>query len=97
MFRFSDHSETRKSLLEAGFAEPEVRDLAYIWEISTPDRLFECFNEGAVRAGALLRSQNPEALEAIKTSVRNDLTSYEREGIIGVPMGAVLASAIKPT
>jgi len=97
MFRFSDHDETRKTLLDAGFADLEITDLPHLGEISSYDVLFDSLRDAGVRAGELLRSQNQEALERIVGFVRDELKSYDREGIIGVPMGAVLASVKKPT
>jgi SAM-dependent methyltransferase len=97
LFRFSDHNETRKTLLEAGFVDPHVTDLPYTWTLPSPDVLLQAFSEAGVRAGALLRAQTPEALEAIRAFVHSAVKSYEREGVIGVPMGAVLASAVKPS
>ena len=97
LFRFSDHNESRKTLLDAGFVDPLITDLPHTWELSSYDVLIDSFREAGVRAGELLRSQNQEALERIVGFVRDELKSYDREGIIGVPMGAVLASAKKPT
>ena len=96
MFRFSDHGETRKTLLDAGFVDPQITDLPHTWEFSNYDGLFECYREAGVRAGELLRSQDPAATERIIEFVRQELKPCERDGIIGVPMGAVLASAKKP-
>ena len=97
LFRFSDHNEARKALLDAGFVDPLITDLPHTWELSSYDVLIDSFREAGVRAGELLRSQNQEALDRIVGFVRDELKSYDREGIIGVPMGAVLASANKPT
>ena len=97
MFRFSDHGETRKTLLEMGFVDPQVTDLPYTWNLPSPDALFQTFSEAGVRAGELLRLQTPEAFEAIRVFVHNEVQSYEREGVIGISYGAVLASAVKPS
>jgi SAM-dependent methyltransferase len=96
-FRFSDHHETRQTLLEAGFVDPHVSDLPATWDLPSSDALLESFSEAGVRAGELLRLQPPDALEAIRAFVHNEVKSYEREGVICVPMGAVLASAVKPS
>jgi ubiquinone/menaquinone biosynthesis C-methylase UbiE len=96
MFRFSDHNETRRALLEAGFESPHVKDLPYAWKLPNPDALLQYFIDAGVRAGELLRLQSPATFEAIKAFVRNEVTSYKRGGVIAVPMGAVLASAVKP-
>ena len=49
-----------------------------------------------VRAGATLRAQRPEALTAIRESIREAMAGYSSGGAYQVPMDAVLATAIKP-
>ena len=95
MSRFSDHDETRKTLLEADFVDPQVIDLPSLWNLSSPDALIQTFAEAGVRVGELLRLQTPEAIEAIKAFVHHEVSLYEQEGVFRVPMGAVLASAVK--
>ena len=96
LFRFSDHNEARKALLDAGFVNPLITDLPHTWELSGYEILIDTFREAGVRAGEILRSQDQEAQKGITEFVRNELKSYERDGIIGVPMGAVLSCARKP-
>jgi SAM-dependent methyltransferase len=96
LFRFSDHQETRRVLLEAGFVDPQVIDLPYTWALPSPEALLQAFIEAGVRAGELLRLQTPAALEAIKAFVHKEVTAYEQGGVIRLPMGAVLASAMTP-
>jgi SAM-dependent methyltransferase len=96
MFRFSDHNESRRTLLEAGFVDPDTIDLPHVWEFTSPDGLIEAFKEAGVRAGEILRSQEPGALEAITGFVRNAVRTYQRSGTFAVPMGAVLVQAAKP-
>ena len=74
---------------------PQVTDLPYLWNLTSPDALIQTFAEAGVRAGELLRLQTPEAIEAIKTFVYHEVSLYEQEGVFRVPMGAVLASAVK--
>ena len=96
LFRFSDHTETRRVLLDAGFVGSHLTDLPHNWRLPHPDALVEYFIDAGVRAGELLRRQTPAALQAIKAFVHNEVAAYEQAGVIAVPMGAVLASAIKP-
>jgi ubiquinone/menaquinone biosynthesis C-methylase UbiE len=96
MFRFSNHDESRRVLLEAGFEGPQVEDLPYLWRLPNLDGLVAAFTEAGVRAGEILRLQTPEALPAIIGQVRDDLGGFEMAGVFRVPMGAVLASATKP-
>ena len=73
-----------------------MRDIPNNWRLPDPDALFEYFIDAGVRAGELLRRQTPAAFAAIKAAVHNDVAAYNRDGVIAVPMGAVLASAVKP-
>jgi SAM-dependent methyltransferase len=96
MSRFSDHDETRRTLLRAGLESPHVVDVPYTWRLPHPDALLQYFIDAGVRAGELLRLQTPAAFQSIKAFVRNEVTHYEQQGVIALPMGAVLASAVKP-
>ena len=95
-FRFSDHQECRRVLEEARFAEPKVIQVPQTWRLPSPDALLEAFLEATVRTGGLLRAQSPWALQAIRTAVREACRAYEKDGVIELPMPAVLAAAVKP-
>ena len=97
MFRFSDHGEIRSVMTAAGFSDIAITDISYDWELAGGDDLLTAFSEAAVRAGQLLRLQNQESLVAIKAFVVEEANRYERDGVIRIPMGAVLASGRKPT
>jgi hypothetical protein len=60
------------------------------------DALLRYFMDGGARAGELLRLQSPAALRAIKASAYDEVKTDERAGSFAVPMGAVLAFAMKP-
>jgi hypothetical protein len=51
---------------------------------------------GTVRTAALIRAQPPEALDAIRSAVRENVLTYRRGDVIEVPMDAVVASAERP-
>ncbi|MFQ5684801.1 MAG: class I SAM-dependent methyltransferase [Candidatus Binatia bacterium] len=95
-FRFSDPDECHRVLLEAGFVTPHIDQVAQVWRLDSPDALYQAILNGTVRTGALLRAQSSEALTAIRTAMRDAARAYEPEGIIALPMPAVLASAVKP-
>ena len=94
-FRFSDPGECRRCLLEAGFDHVEVRELPLAWRLASADSLFDAMSRGAVRTTALLYGQTPENLSAIREAIRTTVRQYARGDAIVVPMGAVIASAIK--
>lgn len=95
-FRFSDPDECRRALLEAGFETSHITQVAQVWRLPSPDALFDGFLEGTARSGSLLRAQSTEALERIRTAMREAASAYEREGIVALPSPVVLASAMKP-
>jgi ubiquinone/menaquinone biosynthesis C-methylase UbiE len=94
-FRFSEPQESKRALIEAGFRNPVVLQVAQTWRLPSPDTLFEAMFRGTVRTAALLRAQTDEALHAIRAAVRVGAAAYEREGVIELPMPAMLASAAK--
>jgi SAM-dependent methyltransferase len=95
-FRFSDAEESRRTLGALGFVAPEVTVVPQVWRLPTVDTLFELMRGGTVRTAGLLRAQAPAALEAIRADVREAVRPYQRDGVIELPMPAVLSSAIKP-
>lgn len=95
-FRFSDATESKRVLLEAGFLEPNVRVIGTKWALPHADTLFDTFLHGAVRTGALLQAQSPEAQAAIRQTARNGVMACSDGGSILLPMAAVLSSAVKP-
>jgi SAM-dependent methyltransferase len=94
-FRFSDPAECRRTLLEAGFVAPEVMLVPQTWRLRSPDALFEIMQESTVRTAGLLRVQTPEALQTIRTALRDAVRGYQKGDTIELPMPAVLTTAIK--
>jgi len=94
-FRFSDFGECRRSLEQAGFVRPQVRQLPLMWRVSSADAVFEAVSRGGVRTAALLRAQAPESLAAIREATRRTIGGYGQGQMCAVPMPAVLASARK--
>jgi SAM-dependent methyltransferase len=96
-FRFSDPGESRRTLLEVRFVSPLIAKVPQIWRLSSPEALFEAMQGATVRTAGLLHGQTPQALNAIRAAMRNAARAYEKDGVIELPMPAVLASATKPT
>jgi len=92
-FRYSDPSVSRRALLDAGFARPEVTWVSQLWRLPSPDALFDAMYDGSVRTAGLLRAQTPEALRAIRVALRRAAEAYARGGAVELPMPAVLARA----
>ncbi|SOZ17593.1 Ubiquinone/menaquinone biosynthesis methyltransferase UbiE [Cupriavidus taiwanensis] len=95
-FRFSDRDECVRTLLEVGFEDPSVQEVSQTWHITAPDTPFHAVMRGGVRIAAILKAQEPEALEAIEKAVATHAVAYLRDAQYHVPMPCVLASARKP-
>jgi len=95
-FRFSDPAECDRTLREAGFGNVRVVSIPQVWRFNAPDELFDAIYNGGVRIRAILRAQSSEALEAIRTAAREAAKRFTDQGVIDLPMPAILASAVKP-
>ena len=95
-FRFSDWDVSRRMLLEAGFVQPEMREVQLTLVLHAPDTPFHALMRGGVRTAALLNAQAPAALALIERAVANDAEAYRHHsGELRIPMSCVLASALK--
>jgi len=95
-FRFSDPAECDRTLREAGFGNVRVVSIPQVWRFNAPDELFDAIYNGGVRIRAILRAQSSEAFEAIRTAAREAAKRFTDQGVIDLPMPAILASAVKP-
>ena len=95
-FRFSDWQESKRVLLDAGFVEPDVRELDLTLALQAPDTPFHALIRGGVRFAALLNAQEPAALESIERAVAHEAEAYRSNtGELLLPMACILASALK--
>jgi hypothetical protein len=95
-FRFSDWQESRRALLDAGFVQPEIREVEQTLVLRAPDTPFHALARGGVRVAAMLNAQTPSALVLIERAVERDAEVYGNDvGELRVPMPCVLASAFK--
>jgi ubiquinone/menaquinone biosynthesis C-methylase UbiE len=95
-FRFADAKEARTVFEQTGFVEPDTRLVSQYWHHDTPDQVFDAFNEGAVRATAMLRAQSAQACEKIRTIVRAQVERLREGNKYVVPVPAALSWARKP-
>jgi SAM-dependent methyltransferase len=95
-FRFSDWSESARALQAAGFAAPVFKKIPLTWRLPSADALFDVMRTATVRTAGLIGQQTPEALRSIRVMMRNACGLYQKNGIIELPMPAVLAAATKP-
>jgi SAM-dependent methyltransferase len=90
-FRFSDPEESKRVLAAAGFVNVAVTHVPQTWRLPSPATLFDVMYNGSVRNAALLRSQKPGALEAIRREILQAVARHGNE----LPMPAVLSSGEK--
>lgn len=95
-FRFSDPTESERTLREVGFTNPSITKVQQTWRLSSADDLFAAFYKGTARTGGLLRAQSSEALTAIRAAAIKATSAYEKDGVVEIPMPAILTSAQKP-
>ena len=94
-FRFSDPAESGRTLQAIGFTNPSITEVQQMWRLPSPNDLFVAFYEGTARTGGLLRAQSRVALDNIRAAVIKGVTAYEKDGIVEIPMPAILTSAQK--
>ncbi len=96
-FRFADAEEAGRVLVAAGFVEPRTQLVPQYWRHASPDDLFAAFNEGSVRAAAMLRAQPEQARQMIKSAVREEVRKLAQDGgVYVIPAPAALSSARNP-
>ena len=57
-FRFSDPTESERTLGAIGFTDPAITEIQQTWRLSSSNDLFIAFHEGTARTGGLLRAQS---------------------------------------
>jgi SAM-dependent methyltransferase len=96
-FRFSDAEESRRALLDAGFVQPDVREVDQTLVLQSPNTPFHALLRGGVRVAAILNAQTPNALAQIEQAVAQDAQAYRNDdGDLYIPMPCVLVCANKP-
>ena len=95
-FRFSDPTESERTLQVIGFTNLSITEIQQMWLLASPDDLFFAFYEGTARTGGLLRAQSMVALDSIRTTVIKAAFAYKKDEGVEIPMPAILTSAQKP-
>jgi SAM-dependent methyltransferase len=95
-FRFADRDEARRALDEAGFVQTQTRIVDQFWRHDIPSRVFDAFNEGAVRATAMLRSQPEHVREKIRAAVQRQVEELRQGDTYVIPVPAALSWTRKP-
>lgn len=90
-FRLADAREAAALLMRAGFVRPATSIVAQTWRHRSPDQVFDAFNEGAVRATAMLRSQPEDVRRIIRRDVRAAVSQLAVGDEFHVPVPAALS------
>jgi len=94
-FRFSDLEESSRSLKAVGFLSIQSTVVPQIWKLESGAQLYQAMRRSAVRTGALLAMQAPDALRNIEREISTKAEKYHKEGTIELPMPSILISASK--
>jgi SAM-dependent methyltransferase len=93
--RLNRAADCARLLAAAGAAADQVstRVVRATWRLAAPDDLIDGFLAGTVRMAALLTSQPPDRLAAIRASVAAAVGTFRHNGAFLVPTAAILVSA----
>ena len=95
LFRFADPDECRAVLSKIGFSTVDCTDLSLSWRLPRRDALMETFRQATARMSGLLQAQDPDALPAIADAMTRGCAPYDHDGVIDLPMPALLTVAQK--
>jgi hypothetical protein len=80
----------------AGFSNIDVTTVDCVWDLNSPDELFEIYARGTVRVAMLLAKQPPQHLAAIRSALTllvQEQFSYGKRWRVPVPAALLLATA----
>jgi hypothetical protein len=95
-FRFSDPEESRNTLTEAGFVNAQTIQVPQTWKVESGAALLNTFQTAAVRTAALLNAQTAGALKKIEAEIESRVEPFRLDGVISLPMPAILTSGLRP-
>jgi len=85
----------RQALRRAGFHDTRAEELAIVGRWTRPERVLQTLLGGMGRTRALLEAQTPRARARIEHAICESARGFEQDGIIAIPMPAMLAWARK--
>lgn len=94
-FCFADEEEAKAVFLSAGFCNVSTEIVPQFWRHTTPEQVFDAFNEGAVRATAMLQSQPEDVREVIRSVVREQVSQLKDGEDFLIPVPAALSVGSK--
>ena len=88
--QFANRQTAERLMAEAGFSKPDMSVVDCVLDLERPERMFEIFERGTVRAAMLLSSQPPQSRAAIRAAlVKTALEQFSAGGRFFVPVPAV--------
>lgn len=93
---FSRPEENERVLSASGFIDAKVAELRIMERWSKPDHVLKTLYKGMGRTKARVEAQTDEAREKIENAVVESVKHFEKNGVIEIPMPAMLACARKP-
>lgn len=96
-FYFADQNNSQQALQAAGFIDITVQAIPFEWKVNSSEEFFMAFLNGTARTGGLLRLQSADTLNAIKNKIMTECECFKRNGVLYIPMCAVLVTGTKPT
>jgi SAM-dependent methyltransferase len=76
-FAMADPGRIRELVGGAGFAEPEIEEIAFRWPFADQDAYWRYLTETAASASPVLRALSPEAQKAVREQVQEAARPYQ--------------------
>lgn len=80
MFRLADPEESKRTLLAAGFSDPEASEIPVSLRCSEPGRVLDVIYKSIVRTRALLEAQSPAVKEKVDRAILEGAERHRRGG-----------------
>ncbi len=93
--QFAQKNVAERLLLDAGFNDVDLTIVECMWDLDSPGRLSEIYEQGTVRAAMVLGGQPPQNLAAIRSAMAEAVQSrFAWKDRWRVPVPAALVRAI---
>ena len=79
-----------------GFVDAKATEIPIMGRWSKPEQVLETLYKGMGRTKALVEAQTAEARNTIEATILERARAFEIDGVIKIPMPAMLAFARKP-
>jgi 2-polyprenyl-3-methyl-5-hydroxy-6-metoxy-1,4-benzoquinol methylase len=96
-FQFADGAAFTALLVDAGFDEVEIDDVALELRLRSAEELIAALEEGTVRTGALLREADDAQRRRLRESLESRLEPLRRGELYAVPAPVRIAHGRKPS